>query len=245
MSDDATAAFHAGEQVGIEWLRRRLPELAAELTAMRLRAEAAEARANEGWVPFGSHAFAGPCPPVVFDESGYAEDGLPNWEHLDYERFADWLQSKVAERSAEELAALLAKVADAIEAENLHDAMTDLQEGYDAGLDRAAAIVRAWPEKPVPKLMVAVVAVVDCPGGPHRWPEGPNEDAGQCPTCFAVMHEMRPPGETFGLHLPDCSLPIDHASYCYPGGTGHPPAAVIRGHWPGIARLEESDTPES
>lgn len=70
-----------------------------------------------------------------------------------------------------------------------------------------------------------------CPLGPHRFPEGPNEDIGQCPECWAPTFEMRPENETYGDHLPDCSLPRRHESYCQPGGPGHPRAEIIRGYW--------------
>lgn len=68
-----------------------------------------------------------------------------------------------------------------------------------------------------------------CPRGPHRGPQGPNEDLAQCALCLMPDHAMRPEGETFGRHLPDCSLPASHEGYCEPGGSGHPDAAVIRG----------------
>lgn len=68
----------------------------------------------------------------------------------------------------------------------------------------------------------------DCPDAPHRGPQGPCEDLAQCPRCWAPSFAMRPEGETFGTHAPDCSLPAVHESYCKPGGTGHP-AGVIRG----------------
>lgn len=71
-----------------------------------------------------------------------------------------------------------------------------------------------------------------CPSSPHRGPEGPNEDLSQCPTCWSPSHAMRPDGETYGVHLPDCSLPSRHASYCEPGGNGHPAAPKVRGYWP-------------
>lgn len=71
-----------------------------------------------------------------------------------------------------------------------------------------------------------------CPCHPHRGPQGPNEDLAQCPHCWSISHRRRPDGETFGRHLPDCSLDIDHDSYCEPGGSGHPPAPIIRGYWP-------------
>jgi hypothetical protein len=45
-------------------------------------------------------------------------------------------------------------------------------------------------------------------------------------------HSKRPAGETFGDHLPDCSLPVDHESYCQPGGSGHQTAETVRGFWP-------------
>jgi hypothetical protein len=73
-----------------------------------------------------------------------------------------------------------------------------------------------------------------CPEGPHRGPEGPNEDLAQCPRCLAPDHAPRPADETYGLHLDDCSLPVDHGSYCVGGGQGHPPAETIRGYWPGL-----------
>lgn len=71
-----------------------------------------------------------------------------------------------------------------------------------------------------------------CPDGPHRAPEGPNEDVSQCTTCWGLSYALRPAGETYGDHLPDCSLPLRHESYCQPGGTGHPTGPVIRGYWP-------------
>lgn len=68
-----------------------------------------------------------------------------------------------------------------------------------------------------------------CPDGPHRGPQGPNEDLSQCSTCWEPSYSMRPEGETYGTHLPDCSLPPRHESFCEPGGAGHPVAARIRG----------------
>lgn len=64
---------------------------------------------------------------------------------------------------------------------------------------------------------------------PHRGPQGPNEDIGQCSYCGMPNRTLRAAGETFGEHLPDCSLPIDHESYCVPGGSGHPTARLVRG----------------
>lgn len=69
----------------------------------------------------------------------------------------------------------------------------------------------------------------DCPDGPHRGPEGPNEDLGQCAKCWSLSHVLRPEGETFGHHLSDCSLPIRHGGECIGGGTGHPAAPKVRG----------------
>ena len=63
----------------------------------------------------------------------------------------------------------------------------------------------------------------------HRPPEGPNEDVGLCDQCGAPSWEFRTEWETFGEHLPECSLPMGHPSYCVGGGAGHPKAAVIRG----------------
>jgi hypothetical protein len=79
-------------------------------------------------------------------------------------------------------------------------------------------------------------ATTECPDGPHRPPQGPNEDLAQCPTCWGLSHEMRPDGETYGDHLPDCSLPRRHEGYCQPGGPGHPTAAKIRGYWPTLGK---------
>lgn len=71
-----------------------------------------------------------------------------------------------------------------------------------------------------------------CPMGPHRGPEGPNEDVACCHLCGSVDYELRPVDETYGHHLPDCRLPRRHHSYCEPGGAGHSPAPIIRGYWP-------------
>lgn len=68
--------------------------------------------------------------------------------------------------------------------------------------------------------------------GPHRPPEGPNEDVAVCYECLSVSYVMRPENETFGAHLPDCSLPIRHEKGCIGGGSGHPRAEIIRGFWP-------------
>lgn len=68
-----------------------------------------------------------------------------------------------------------------------------------------------------------------CPDGPHRFPQGPNEDLGQCQKCGSPSWCMRPEGEEFGGHAPDCSLPRRHESYCKPGGNGHPDPEVMRG----------------
>lgn len=72
----------------------------------------------------------------------------------------------------------------------------------------------------------------NCPRGPHRVPQGPNEDLAQCPECWGISYAMRPSSETFGHHMADCSLPIDHESYCVGGGQGHPDAPTIRGYLP-------------
>lgn len=69
----------------------------------------------------------------------------------------------------------------------------------------------------------------ECPRGPHRGPQGPNEDIAQCLLCLSPSRRMRPWGETFGTHMFDCSLPIWHEGYCQPGGDGHPLAPIVRG----------------
>lgn len=68
-----------------------------------------------------------------------------------------------------------------------------------------------------------------CPDGPHRGPEGPNEDMGQCGKCGGFSFSMRPEGETFGRHWSDCSLPNRHQGECVGCGAGHPDAPMIRG----------------
>lgn len=80
--------------------------------------------------------------------------------------------------------------------------------------------------------MVDAWRELSCPEGPHRGPQGPNEDIAVCQTCGSPTYEMRTAGETFGWHADDCSLPVRHESYCEGGGAGHPPAPVIRGYWP-------------
>lgn len=69
----------------------------------------------------------------------------------------------------------------------------------------------------------------ECPSAPHRGPQGPNEDLSQCPECAMPSWSLRPAGEEFGGHLPDCSLPQRHESYCVGGGVGHPDPLVRRG----------------
>lgn len=71
-----------------------------------------------------------------------------------------------------------------------------------------------------------------CPDGPHRPPQGPNEDLSMCTTCWRPTYALRPEGETYGDHIADCSLPVRHEGYCQPGGGGHPRAANVRGYWP-------------
>jgi hypothetical protein len=80
----------------------------------------------------------------------------------------------------------------------------------------------------------------DCPNGPHRGPEGPNEDLGQCPICLAPSHSMRTEGEEYGGPIADCSLERRHEGRCKPGGEGHPPPAVVRGYWPDETTEEQA-----
>lgn len=72
----------------------------------------------------------------------------------------------------------------------------------------------------------------ECPDRPHRGPQGPNEDLSQCGRCGLPSWQMRPDGEEYGGHTPDCSLPRRHEGHCAPGGSGHPAPAVMRGYWP-------------
>lgn len=80
-------------------------------------------------------------------------------------------------------------------------------------------VVEFWPHVPPD----------ECPDRPHRGPQGPNEDLNVCLRCGSPSWMFRPVGETFGEHLPDCSLPYWHESYCLPGGSGHGPSRVVRG----------------
>ena len=74
----------------------------------------------------------------------------------------------------------------------------------------------------------------DCPDrNKHREPRGPCEDISQCGLCGAITFALRPEGETYGFHEPDCSLPLLHENFCVGGGSGHPPGKV-RGYWPGF-----------
>jgi hypothetical protein len=68
-----------------------------------------------------------------------------------------------------------------------------------------------------------------CPDGPHRGPQGPNEDLAQCFSCLMPSWMLRPEGQEYGRHLADCSLPRRHESWCVGGGDGHPDAPVQRG----------------
>ena len=87
----------------------------------------------------------------------------------------------------------------------------------------------------------------ECPEGPHRGPEGPNEDLAQCRLCGSPTWCLRPENEQFGLHLDDCSLPQRHEGACVGGGRGHAPVEVVRGWWSGMddeveeARRRHSD----
>ncbi len=85
-----------------------------------------------------------------------------------------------------------------------------------------------------------------CPQGPHRGPQGPNEDISQCYWCGSPDHVLRRWGETYGTHAADCSLPIWHEGFCAPGGSGHPRAPEVRGYFPSggeesPSRSEEDD----
>jgi hypothetical protein len=71
----------------------------------------------------------------------------------------------------------------------------------------------------------------NCPYLPHRGPQGPNEDISTCAHCGRMSYVKRPQGETYGFHIADCSLPVDHESYCEPGGAGHTPTENVRGVW--------------
>jgi len=77
-----------------------------------------------------------------------------------------------------------------------------------------------------------VITEAACASGPHRGPAGPNEDLDQCGFCWSVSYVLRPEGETYGLHLPDCSLSERHEGHCAPGGSGHPRATTIAGYFP-------------
>lgn len=82
---------------------------------------------------------------------------------------------------------------------------------------------------PGPNVLDCFTNPDQCPEQPHREPQGPNEDIAQCGRCGAPTWSLRPDGEEFGGHLPDCSLPRRHTGYCTPGGNGHPEPRVRRG----------------
>lgn len=98
-----------------------------------------------------------------------------------------------------------------------------------AHMHEREAVLRAQAE--IRKVTPSWVA---CFGVGHRGPQGPNEDLDICTRCGRPTWRKRRPNETYGLHIPDCSLPIDHESHCEPGGEGHPPAEIIRGYWPNL-----------
>lgn len=121
--------------------------------------------------------------------------------------------------------------------------MTTLEQHLAKRPDKWRSLRDRFPgafEKPVPDWLPGLDDEIDqepiwpylgktCPGEPHRGPEGPNEDIGQCSKCGGLSFSMRPEGETFGRHWPDCSLPNRHEGECVGGGTGHPDAPKIRG----------------
>lgn len=88
-----------------------------------------------------------------------------------------------------------------------------------------------WWEKVLAELpepeYVEKISPEDCV--PHRGPQGPCEDIGQCPRCESISFRMRPPGECFGHHAPDCSLEERHEGICVGGGSGHP-TGKLRGY---------------
>lgn len=83
-------------------------------------------------------------------------------------------------------------------------------------------------------MMMMMMMTDECPRGPHRGPQGPNEDIAQCSVCWFPTWAMRPENEQIGLHVDDCSLPRRHEGYCVGGGEGHAPTEVVRGFWPGM-----------
>lgn len=96
-------------------------------------------------------------------------------------------------------------------------------------MNREEFLKRIAAAPPTPGFMAYASRPHECPNRPHRGPAGPNEDIAQCPLCLSPSWSKRPIGETWGNHIPDCSLPIDHENYCEPGGKGHPEAPIIRG----------------
>lgn len=77
------------------------------------------------------------------------------------------------------------------------------------------------------------VSPTTCKYGPHRGPQGPNEDLAQCFRCGAVSHRMRAWGDTFGAHSIDCGLPIWHGDYCSRANVPHVTSALVRLAWDG------------
>ncbi|MCE3550713.1 hypothetical protein LWC33_04490 [Pseudonocardia sp. RS11V-5] len=44
----------------------------------------------------------------------------------------------------------------------------------------------------------------ECPHGPHRGPQGPDEDLSQCPQCWSASWTFRAEGDSSGEYLPYC-----------------------------------------
>lgn len=81
------------------------------------------------------------------------------------------------------------------------------------------AMIDAWLSEPLPEIPDPINPS-ECTED-HPDLAGPNMDIGQCARCWMPMGAMRPDGESYGWHLDDCSLPMRHAGYCEPGGSGH------------------------
>jgi len=159
-----------------------------------------------------------------------------------------------AAQAAVDAAALMARVADGKDHDELARAggfagrrLVEVLGGGDVRVSALARVLRAAgyelelravptdaSSTGEPDRLLGTHLGQSCPKGPHRGPEGPNEDLATCPRCGRMSWALRPEGETLGLHADDCSLPRRHEGHCTHGGSGHAPAALVRGFWPGM-----------
>lgn len=112
----------------------------------------------------------------------------------------------------------------------LTDYLDDYERRHPGSRERARQIADAFFAAIPETDTTALIPWSECTAD-HSGPAGPNEDIASCPTCWGPMGVLRPDGESFGWHIPDCSLEMRHRGYCIGGGTGHviPDGWKIRG----------------